>query len=54
MLVSKMARKHVTMTLSGDGGDELFLGYGAYKWAERFESGWFRYYRKPMRYAFEE
>jgi asparagine synthase (glutamine-hydrolysing) len=54
MLVSKMARKHVTMTLSGDGGDELFLGYGAYKWAERFESGWFRYYRKPMRYAFSK
>jgi len=38
MLVAHMARRHVTMTLSGDGGDELFMGYGSYKWAERLGS----------------
>lgn len=35
MLLARQARQHVTVTLSGDGGDELFLGYGAYVWARR-------------------
>lgn len=47
MLVSKLAKEHVTMTLAGDGGDELFFGYGSYKWAKRLENPFSRLLRKP-------
>lgn len=43
-LVSRMTREHVTVSLSGDGGDELFCGYDTYSSINRI---WNRNRRIP-------
>ena len=48
LLVSKLAKKYVSVALSGDGGDELFLGYGAYNWAKRLDHPWVKHLRNPI------
>lgn len=51
--ISQFASKKVEAVLSGDGGDELFLGYGMYRWAKRLNNPFIKSTKPLIAFAFK-
>jgi asparagine synthase (glutamine-hydrolysing) len=51
LLISKLASQKVKVALSGEGGDELFYGYGTYLWSKRLSQPFLLKHKKLLRYA---
>ncbi|MDR0940668.1 MAG: asparagine synthase (glutamine-hydrolyzing), partial [Bacteroidales bacterium] len=48
LLVSQAAKQVAPIAFLGDGGDEMFMGYGAYQWAKRLHNPHLARWRKPL------
>jgi len=48
LLLARMAKQTSTVVLSGEGADELFMGYGSYRWAKRLNNPFIRIAKKPI------
>ena len=53
LLISRLARSHVTVALTGDGGDELFCGYNRYIFSHKL-SGLLSYIPVSLRKRFSD
>lgn len=48
IIVSELVSKNHKVALAGDGGDELFFGYGSYIWAQRLSNPLLRTFSNPI------
>ncbi|MEP7128065.1 MAG: asparagine synthase (glutamine-hydrolyzing) [Chitinophagales bacterium] len=48
LLISKWTRQQVKMVLTGDGGDELFMGYGMYRWPSLLQNPLVKLAKTPI------